>query len=108
MQDTKTTEQRAAAFEQRMTALSQGRTARQAFDLAQNEDKAGAEAYRLRGVGIQQAEAAPAPTSINLSVREGETFDDAVERYQHEHGVSAAIAAHAVAVAYPELAAARD
>lgn len=109
MRDTKTTEtdiaRRAAAFAERVTTLSNGRTLRDAINLATAQDAEGAEAYRLAGIGAEPVSHATAP--INLSARPGESFDDLVVRYQHEHGVSARTAAHAVAVARPDLAAAR-
>ncbi len=110
MQDPKTTDsvaQQAAAFAQRVTTLSNGRTLRDAISLATAQDAEGAVAYRLAGIGAEQVEAAPAPAAINLSVHEGETFDALAMRYANEHGVSLRQAVHAVGVARPDLAAAR-
>jgi len=111
MQDTKTTEtdieQKAAAFAARVTALSKNRPLRDAISLATAQDAEGAEAYRLAGIGAEPVEAAPAPASINLSVREGETFDALAMRYANEHGVSLRQAVHEVSKARPDLAAAR-
>jgi hypothetical protein len=102
---TKTTdiEQKAAAFLRR---LPKDYTAADVVNLSRQYPDEG-EAYRLAGIGATQVEATPVPTPINLSVREGETFDDAVTRYANEKGVRLAVAAHAVAVAAPELAARR-
>jgi len=105
--DTKTTEQKAAAFAARVAELSKSCTLRDAISLATMQDAEGAEAYRLAGIGAEQVEAAPAPASINLSAREGETFDALAMRYAHEHGVSLRQAVHAVSKARPDLAAAR-
>ena len=112
MQDTKTTEtdleQQAAQFSARVTQhFKNTGDWTKAFDLAQREDSAGAEAYRLAGGGGQRVEATPAPTAINLSVREGDTFDDVAQRYANEHGVTLRQAVHAVSKAHPDLAAAR-
>jgi len=110
MHDTKTTEQKAAAFAARVAELSKGCTLRDAISLATSQDAEGAEAYRLAGVGAEQVEAAPAPASINLSVREGEAFDDVAMRYYREHrgqGVTIREAVRAVSLARPDLAAAR-
>ena len=109
MQDTKTTEtdieQKAAAFAQRVTALSQGLTLRDAISLATTQDAEGAAAYRLVGVGSARVDEAPAP--ISLSARTGESFDDLVSRYANEKGVSLRVAVHEVGKARPDLAAAR-
>jgi hypothetical protein len=109
MQDTKTTEtdieRRAAAFAHRVTALSNGRTLRDAINLATTEDAEGAEAYRLAGIGAEPVAEAPAP--ISLSARTGESFDDLAHRYANEHGVSLRQAVHEVGKARPDLAAAR-
>lgn len=110
MHDTKTTEQKAAAFAARVAELSKGCTLRDAISLATTQDAEGAEAYRLAGIGAEQVEAAPAPASINLSVREGETFDDVAMRYYREHrgqGVTIREAVRAVSLARPDLAATR-
>lgn len=105
--DMKTTEQKAAAFAARVAELSKNCALRDAISLATRQDAEGAEAYRLAGIGAEQMEVAPAPASINLSVREGETFDALAMRYAHEHGVSLRQAVHAVSKARPDLAAAR-
>jgi len=76
-----------------------------AFILAQSEDDAGAEAYRLSGVGVDQVNDAAAP--ISLSARSGESFDVLALRYANEHGVSLRQAVHEVGKARPDLAAAR-
>jgi phage I-like protein len=114
MQDMKATgtdiEQKAAAFAARVAELSKGCTLRDAISLATTQDAEGAEAYRLAGIGAEQVEAAPAPASINLSVREGETFDEVAMRYYREHrgqGVTIREAVRAVSLARPDLAAAR-
>lgn len=111
MQGTKTTgmdtEQKAAAFAARVAELSKSCTLRDAISLATTQDTEGAEAYRLAGIGTEQVEAAPAPASMNLSIREGDTFDALAMRYAHEHGVSLRQAVHAVSKARPDLAAAR-
>ena len=111
MQDTKTTdtdiEKKAAAFKARVEQLSKGRDPLAAIHLAMAQDAEGAEAYRLAGIGAEQVEATPAPTSINLSVREGETFDALAMRYAHEHGVTLRQAVHEVSKARPDLATAR-
>jgi hypothetical protein len=109
MQDTKTTEtdiaQKAAAFADRVTALSNGRTQREAMSLAQMQDPEGAEAYRLAFGGGKRVDAAPA--TISLSAREGESFDALAMRYANEHGVSLRQAVREVGAARPDLAAAR-
>jgi hypothetical protein len=111
MQDTKTTEtdieHNAAAFAARVKALSKDHPLRYAISLATSQDAEGADAYRLAGIGVQRVEAAPTPTSVNLSVREGETFDDLAMRYANEHGVALRQAVHEVGKARPDLAAAR-
>jgi phage I-like protein len=111
MQDTKSTEtdleQKAAAFAARVAELSKSCVLRDAISLATAQDPEGASAYRLVGIGAEPAEAVPAPAPINLSVREGETFDALAMRYAHEHGVSLRQAVHAVSKARPDLAAAR-
>jgi hypothetical protein len=107
MQDTKTTEQKATAFADRVTALSKDRPLRDAISLATMQDAEGAEAYRLAGISAEPVPATPASASIDLSVREGETFDNAVMRYANEHGVSLRQAVHEVGKARPDLAAAR-
>lgn len=108
MQDVKTTEQKAAAFEARVnqTFASVGDWT-QAFTLAQREDAEGAEAYRLARGGGSRMETVSTPASINLSVREGETFDALATRYANEHGVSLRQAVREVSAARPDLAAAR-
>lgn len=108
MQTTETDiEQKAAAFAARVAALSKDRPLRDAISLATTQDAEGAAAYRLAGIGAEQMQAAPAPTSINLSVREGETFDALAMRYANEHGVSLRQAVREVGKARPDLAAAR-
>ena len=111
MQETKTTEtgieQKAAAFADRVTALSKDRPLRDAISLATAQDAEGAECYRLAGLGAAPVKEAPAPVSINLSVREGETFDALVLRYANERGVSLRQAVREVGKARPDLAAAR-
>jgi len=111
MQDTKTTEtdieKKAAAFAARVAELSRSRTPLDAISLAMAQDAEGAEAYRLAGIGAAKVEAAPASTSINLSVREGETFDALAMRYAHEHGVSLRQAVREVGKARPDLAVTR-
>jgi hypothetical protein len=108
---TKTTEteidKKAAAFAARVTALSKDRPLRDAISLATTQDAEGAEAYRLAGIGAERVEAAPAPASLNLSVREGDTFDTLAMRYANEHGVSLRQAVREVGKAHPNLAAAR-
>jgi hypothetical protein len=107
MQTTKDIVKKAASFAQRVTGLSKGRTMREAFDLAQDADAEGAEAYRLAGVGAEiDTEAEPAPV-LSLSARPGESFDALATRYAIEKNVSLRDAVRAVAVARPELAAAR-
>lgn len=100
-------EQRAASFEARVAQhFTNTRDWTKAFNLAQIEDRIGAESYRARGVGATAARAQPA-TVVSLSVHAGETFDDAVTRYSREKGVSLRVAAHEVGKARPDLAAAR-
>jgi hypothetical protein len=107
MQTTKELEKKAASFAQRVTDLSKGRTMREAFDLAQDADAEGAEAYRLVGVGAEiDPEATPSPV-LSLSARPDETFDELVMRFADEKHVPLRDAAHAVAVARPDLVAAR-
>jgi len=107
MQTTETDlEQKAEAFAARVTALSKGRTLRDAMNLAQTQDAEGAEAYRLAGTGAEQVEAEPAPV-LSLSARTGETFDALALRYATEHGVSLRQAVHEVGTARPDLAAQR-
>jgi len=52
-------EQQAAAFAARVTGLATGRTPREAMHLAADQDAAGAEAYRLVGLGTDDAAVAP-------------------------------------------------
>lgn len=96
-------ETKAAAFLRR---LSKDYTAADVVNLSrQYPDES--EAWRLAGLGVTQVEAAPMPTPINLSAREGETFDALCQRHSIEKGISLKRAAHEVGLAYPELAAAR-
>ena len=107
MQDTKTTEtdieQKAAAFLRR---LPKDYTTADVLSLSRQYPDEG-EAYRLAGIGATEVEAVAVPTSINLSVREGDTFDALAMRYAHEHGVSLRQAVHEVGKARPDLAEAR-
>jgi hypothetical protein len=112
MDDTKTTdtdiERQAAQFSARVARhFTNTRDWTKAFTLAQHEDEAGAAAYRLAGIGAEPVQAMPASAAINLSVREGETFDALAMRYANEHGVSLRQAVHEVGKARPDLAAAR-
>lgn len=114
MHDTKTTEtdleQKAAQFSARVTQhFKNTGDWTKAFDLAQREDSAGAEAYRLAGGGDQRVETAPGPTAINLSAepaKPDETLNDVAQRYANEHGVLLNKAVHEVSKARPDLAAA--
>jgi hypothetical protein len=111
MQDAKTTEtdieQKAAQFSARVAQhFTNTGDWTKAFNLAQHEDAAGAAAYRLAGIGAEPVQATPA-AAINLSVREGETFDALAMRYANEHGVSLRQAVRDVGRARPDLAAAR-
>lgn len=105
MSNNKTTQQKAAAFDERVTALSKSCTLRDAISLATTLDAEGAEAYRLAGIGAEQVVEASAP--ISLSARTGESFDTLAMRYANEHGVSLRQAVHEVGKARPDLAAAR-
>ena len=108
MQDLKTNdsvEQKAAAFAERVTALSKDRPLRDAIGLATAQDTEGAEAYRLAGIGTEPVNDASA--AISLSARTGESFDDLVSRYANEKGVPLRVAAHEVGRARPDLAATR-
>jgi hypothetical protein len=101
-------EQRAARFEARVAQhFTNTGDWMKAFNLAQIEDRTGAEIYRARGVGATVMEAEPAPV-VSLSARTGESFDALAMEYAHEHSVPLRKAVHEVAVARPDLAAARD
>jgi hypothetical protein len=101
---TKTTEieQKAAAFLRR---LPKNYTTADVVNVSRQYPDEG-DAYRLAGIGATWVSAA-GPSSINLSVREGETFDALAMRYAHEHGVTLRQAVHEVGKARPDLAAAR-
>jgi hypothetical protein len=100
-------EQRAARFEARVAQhFTNTGDWTKAFSLAQIEDRVGAESYRARGVGATIAKAAPVSV-LSLSVRDGERFDDLVNRYAVEKSVSLRVAAHEVSMARPDLAHAR-
>ena len=93
----------AERFESRVnTLITGGRSARDAFDLAQVQDPTGAEGYRLRGTG---AETTPEPEAVvSLSVRAGETFDQLAARIARERGVALRDAVHIAGAARPDLA----
>jgi len=79
-----------------------------AFTLAQNEDEAGAEAYRLVGIGAAPLAADQEPTPVlSLSTMPGESFDALAMRYAVEKNVSLREAVHEVGKARPDLAASR-
>jgi hypothetical protein len=78
----------------------------QAFHLAQDEDEAGAMAYRLAGISTEAVEEVAGPV-LSLSAHSGETFDQLAQRYALEKGVSLREAIHEVGKARPDLAAAR-
>lgn len=99
-------DKRAAQFSQRVTVLAKDHTMRDAFALAQAEDEAGAEAYRLAGLGADTVDPEP-PALLSLSTRPGETFDQLVSRYAAERNVSLRQAIHDVGRVRPDLAAAR-
>jgi phage I-like protein len=99
-------EKKAAAFALRVTTLAKRHPMRDAINLATAEDGAGAAAYRLAGLGADEAAAAEA-TPLSLSVRAGETFDELAMRYATEKSVSLRQAVHEVSKARPDLAAAR-
>ena len=104
MQDLQT---KAERFEARVTQLSKGtKSWAHAFHLAQQEDEAGAMAYRLAGISAKAVEDAAIP-AFNLSVRSGESFDQVAQRYAAEKGVSLRQAIHDVGRARPDLASAR-
>jgi hypothetical protein len=110
MQTTQTAtdlEKKAAAFAQRVRALSHDRPWLAAISLASSEDADGAEAYRLAGIGAEIGNDEPAPAPLNLSERQGESFDQMATRYATEKGVSLRDAVRAVGKARPDLAAAR-
>lgn len=98
-------ERKAAAFAQRVIDLSKGRTLRAAIDLAEAQDRDGAESYRLAGIGARvHTQAAPV---LALSAQPGDSFDAIVIRYASERGVSLREAIREVGKARPDLAAGR-
>jgi hypothetical protein len=107
MQTEANLDQKATAFAARVMTLSKDRPLRDAISLATTQDAEGAEAYRLVGIGAEPVQVTPESAAINLSVREGETFDALAMRYAHEHGVTLRQAVHEVGKARPDLAAAR-
>jgi hypothetical protein len=85
-----------------------GLSARDAFDLAQMQDRAGAEAYRLAGVNADVAAAEPAPVlSLSGGIGETESFHSIAQRYAEEYKVQLRDAIRIVGAARPDLAAAR-
>lgn len=111
MQDTKATEtdieRQAAAFAERVTTLSKGRSLRDAINLATTQDAEGAAAYRAVGVGVDTSDTEGGAAVVSLSVRPNESFDALASRYATEHGVSLRQAVHEVGMARPDMAAAR-
>jgi hypothetical protein len=96
-------ETRAAAF---LGRLPKNYTAEDVVSLSRQFPEEG-EAYRLAGVGAEiDTETEPASV-LSLSARPGESFDALATRYAIEKNVSLREAVHAVAVARPDLAAAR-
>jgi hypothetical protein len=101
------TQKKAAAFAAAVKQYeANGLSSRDALQLAQHQDEAGAMAYRLSGISTEAAEEAAAPV-LNLSARSGESFDQLAQRYALEQGVSLRQAIHEVGKARPDLAAAR-
>lgn len=98
-------EKKAAAFAQRVIDLSNGRTLRAAIDLAEAQDREGAESYRLAGIGAKAA-TPPAPV-LTLSAQPGDSFDAMVMRYASERGVGLREAIREVGKARPDLVAGR-
>ena len=95
---------KAAAFAERVTAATTGRTLREAISLAVAQDAEGAEAYRLVGVGVE-VDTEPGPTSVlSLSVQPGESFDALAMRYASERNLPLRDAVHAAGLARPDLA----
>lgn len=90
-----------------VTALSKGRTLRDAISLATTQDAEGAAAYRAVGVGADTSDAEDSTSVLSLSVRPNETFDALALRYATEHGVPLRQAVHEVGKARPDMAAAR-
>lgn len=72
---------------------------------ASQSDPDGAAAWRAAGM---EREEVPAPKAVvNLSARQGETFDQLAMRHAREKGISLREAIHAVGTARPDLVAAR-
>jgi hypothetical protein len=100
-------EQRAAAFADRVRALSKSCTLRDAISLAAQQDAEGAEAYRALGVGATVATEAKRASVLSLSARSGETFDAMCQRLATERGIPLRQAVREVSLARPDLAATR-
>lgn len=102
-------EQRAAQFVNRVSkAFANTRDWAKAFNLAQREDPAGAEAYRLAALGEVETEPSNSVPVFALSAKPGETFDDLAIRFAREKGVSLRNAIREVSTLRPDLAATRD
>ena len=69
METTSEVEKKAAAFTERVAALSKEHPLRAAIDLAATQDPDGAESYRLAGIGAEVDTASEPAPLLSLSVR---------------------------------------